>query len=73
MFYNRQEDTPDSGRTDVNPTFEDVETLMTLLMGLDEKREDARDDMCYFLQYEINYAYDRRFHDKILDIRDATQ
>ena len=56
---------------DVNPTFEDVETLMTPLIELDERREDARDDMCYFLQYEIDYGYDRRFHDKILNIRDA--
>ena len=55
-----------------NPTFDTVEEIMTLLMGLEEQREDARDDMCYFLQYEIDYAYDRRFHDEIVNIRDIT-
>ena len=29
-----------------NPTFDNVEELMTLLMGLEEQREDARDNMC---------------------------
>ena len=55
-----------------NPTFDNVEELMTLLMGLEEQREDAGDNMCYFLQYEVDYTYDRRFHDEIKDIRDTT-
>ena len=59
-------------KPNVNPTFNTVEELMTLLMGLEERREEVRDDMCYFLQYEIDYAYDRRFHDEIVKIRDIT-
>ena len=59
-------------KPNVNPTFNTVEELMTLLMGLEDRREEVRDDMCYFLQYEIDYAYDRRFHDEIVKIRDIT-
>ena len=56
MFHDRQEDTTDNKKQSVSPIFEAVETLMTLLMGLEEQREEARDNMCYFLQYEIDYA-----------------
>ena len=52
----------------VSPSFATVEMLMTLLMGLEEQREEARDDMCYFLQHEIDYIHNRQFHDKIIDI-----
>ncbi len=45
-------------KPNVNPTFNTVEELMELLMGLKERKEDARDDMNYFLQYEIDYAYE---------------
>ena len=59
-------------KLNVNPTFNTVEELMKLLMGLEERKEEARDNMCYFLQYEVDYVYNRRFRDEIRNIRDIT-
>ena len=55
-----------------NPTFDTVETLMAMQMGLEEQKDEVRDDICYFLQYEVDYVIDRRFHDEIKDVRDTT-
>ncbi len=57
---------------EANPTFDTVEELMKLLMGLEEQKEEARDEMCYFLQYQLDYIYNRRFYDEITNIRDIT-
>ena len=72
MLHDSHKNTANYGRTGQNPTFDTVEDIMTLLMGLEERKEEARDNMCYFLQYEIDYAHDRKFHDEIINIRDNT-
>ena len=44
-----------------NPTFDNVEELMTLLMGLEEQREDARDNIRSG-QYVLNLTIRSRLH-----------
>ena len=41
-------------KQNVNPTFDTVEELMKLLMGLEEQAKEARDDVCHFLQHRLD-------------------
>ena len=55
-------------KRDANPTLDTVEELMKLMMGLEERKEEMRDEMCYFLQHKLDYTYDRRFYDEVTNI-----
>ena len=48
---------------DTNPTLDTVAQVMRLLMGLEERIEEAREDVCYLLEHKPDYtlAYDKRF------------
>ena len=48
-----------------SPTFEEIEKLMTLRMGLEEQKEEIRDDIWYFLQYEVDSSTTGDFTTKL--------
>ena len=59
---------------DTNPTFETVTQVMKLLMGLEERTEEVREDVCYLLEHKPNYTVvcDKRFYEEMENIRDIT-
>ena len=48
---------------DTNPSFEIVTYVMKLMMGLEERTEEAREDVCYLLEHKPDYTVtcDRQF------------
>ncbi len=56
-----------------NPSFSTVEEVMRLMMRLEERAREARQEMCQFLQHGPGHTHDRRFHDEVTNIRDITE
>ncbi|MCP4098939.1 MAG: hypothetical protein GY748_22165, partial [Planctomycetaceae bacterium] len=59
---------------DTNPSFEIVTYIMKLMMGLEERAEEARKDICYLLDHKPDYTVncDRRFYEEMENIKNIT-
>ena len=59
---------------DTNPSFDIVTYIMKLMMGLEERAEEARKDICYLLDHKPDYTVncDRRFYEDMENIKNIT-
>ncbi len=56
-----------------NPTFGTVEEVMELLKGLEERENEARHNMREYMQHGPGKTDEKRFRDKVTNVRDITE